>query len=157
MSIRQYDEAVRLIEDNKSRAFFAGQRDDALVDKAGKALGVKFLPTYKAFVKRFGAGSLGSLEVYGVVDDDFEDSSVPDGVWLTLTERSQVGLPRELVVIGDTGSGEFYCLRTDTAGTECEVIVFEPGMTDSVANAEVIAEDFGAFLLKMVQLQIAGK
>ncbi len=43
---------------------------------------------YKPFdyLKTFGAGNFGAQEIYGIINADFENSSVPDAIWYTLTE-----------------------------------------------------------------------
>ena len=61
---------------------------------------------------------------------DFENSSVPDAIWYTLTERRETNLPSNLLVIYDTGSDEFFCLdfnQYDYKG-EPRVVSFLPGV-----------------------------
>ena len=64
-----------------------GPRPEELVAAAERALGLEFPPGYREFVLDLGAGDVGGEEFFGVVDDGFEDSAIPDGVWLTLRER----------------------------------------------------------------------
>ena len=61
-------------------------------------LGLEFPPSYRRFVLDFGAGSFGASEVYGVIDSNFENSSVPDAVWCTLDVR-EFDLTLDLVVL----------------------------------------------------------
>ena len=44
--------------------------------------------------------------------DNFTSASVPNGIWLTLAEREQLGLPVRFVIVGATGMGEYYVLDT---------------------------------------------
>jgi antitoxin YobK len=50
---------------------------------------VRFPPTYRRFLLEYGAGNVRSTEIYGVMDDDFENSSVPDAIWHNLTTRRE--------------------------------------------------------------------
>src|SRR5437660_12555673 len=106
MSMADYQKAKAIIVANKAEAQFAGPRTDALVKSAEDTLGVVFPPTYRGFLLDYGAGNLGWAEFYGVVNKDFLNSSIPDGVWSTLIQRQRRRLPRNFVIIGDAGTGE---------------------------------------------------
>jgi len=86
MSMEKYLSAVRLIN-NSGEGDFAGPKPDALIEKAEGALNLKFPPTYRRFLKEFGCGDVGGEEFYGIISDEFENSTIPNGIWLTLTER----------------------------------------------------------------------
>jgi antitoxin YobK len=64
-------EAFELIESRRSRCRFVGERGERLVSLAEETLGVSFPPSYRSFVRRFGAGNIAAEEIYGVVSDDF--------------------------------------------------------------------------------------
>lgn len=147
MSMADYEQAKRIINESKGRGIFVGPRPEALVKKAEVALGVRFPATYRQFLLDYGAGNFGSAEFYGVIDEDWEDSSVPDGVWYTLKERAESSMPTEFVVVGDTGAGELYVL--DSAQDRGAVWIVDPGT--SMTAREQVAADFGAFLLDRVQ------
>jgi antitoxin YobK len=107
------------------------------------------------FLKTFGAGNFGSQEIYGIVHDDFENSSVPDAIWCTLTERKEIDLPHHLLIIYHTGFEEFFCLdfsQQDTYG-EPPVVAFVPGVDNDKQQYEVIAKDLGDFLLYLINLE----
>ena len=144
------------IEADKSKGFFAGQRSEELISLAEAALGLKFTGAYREFLKNYGAGNFGAQEVYGVVTDDFENSSVPDGIWYTLTEREEISLPNNLLVIYDTGSDELYCLDFQRMNSDNEPVIvsFVPGVDLNKQEYELIANDFGDFLLDMVNREI---
>jgi len=83
------------------------------------------------------------LEFYGLISNDFENSSIPDAVWLTLNER-QSGLPHSLVLIFAVGDGGYYALDTSQVDKnyECPIISYElDGKTSK------IADDYGSFML----------
>lgn len=138
-----------------NRAFFAGPRDDSLVAAAEDALGLRFPPSYRRFVRELGAGSVGSREFYGVTTNNFTDSSVPNAVWVTLDERSRFDLPGTLVIIGDTGTGEYYALDTaqrDSAD-ESPVVTWSAAQSQENDVLEIVSLDFGAFFLRAVEME----
>ena len=148
--MRDVLESLDLIRNHDAVAHFIGPRDAGLISQAETVLGLQFPPTYRCFLRRFGCGSIAGLEIYGIVDENFTDSSVPDGVWLTLTEREHSQLPTPLVLITDTGDGGYFAIdtsRTNGSG-ENPIVVWFPGLSKSLESAETIAEDFGEFLLR---------
>ncbi|MGH9247873.1 MAG: SMI1/KNR4 family protein [Acidimicrobiales bacterium] len=134
------------------RAHFVGPRESGLVSAAEEALGVPLPPTYRRFVAELGAGSVGGREFYGAIDENFVDSSIPDGIWLTLDERERFGFPNHLVIVGDAGLGGHYVLDTSQrdADGECPVVVWVAGQSQEGDNLEV-APDFGSFFWDALQ------
>jgi hypothetical protein len=79
MTMRDYEAARKMLLEHGGLADFAGPRDEGLIEQAEQVLGLRFPPTYRRFLREFGSGSFGGTEIYGVVDDDFEGSGIPDG------------------------------------------------------------------------------
>ena len=100
-----------------------------------------------------GAGSVGSHEFYGVTDGDFAHGVVPNGIWLTLDERKNLSLPRHLLIVGDTGMGEYYAVDTSRRDSDNEspVVVWAPERASDGDELEVVAEDFGSFFLSAIE------
>lgn len=147
-----YEEAVKIIEQHPELKHFVGPRDERLVQAAEKALGLRFPPTYRRFLLEYGAGSFGGEEVYGVVNDDFENSSVPDAVWFTLTEWEDEWLPRGFVVVQSTGYGPLLCLDcSQDEVTEPPVVIYHVGFPAEHPPPEVVASSFGELLLQAVR------
>ena len=111
MSMRIYEKAVEMIEE-AGGGDFEGAKPESLVAKAEAALGVKFPPTYRRFLLEKGCGDISGVEVFGLISDNFEHSSVPNGIWLTLNERRSIGLSSALILIGEGGDGTFYAIDT---------------------------------------------
>lgn len=153
MSWDTYQQAIHLMKQSEEECDFVGERTDELINKAENVLGFGFSKIYRDFVKKLGAGNFGSQEVYGVIDDDFENSSVPDAIWFTLTEREDSNLPNHLLVIYDTGMGELFCLNFKKVNEmgEPNVITYIPGNDLDKQDLTVIANDFGDFLLDLVK------
>jgi len=152
MSLTDVDAALQLIRD-APKSLVSGPRDESLIRRAESALEIVFPPSYRRFLLAAGYVGIRGREFYGVFETDFVNSSVPDAIWLTLNERRVSNSPRPLVFVGDTGYGSFYVLDTArrTPGGECPVVEWWPGSGDDTADCKVIAEDFGAFFLMLVQ------
>lgn len=152
MSMSEAEQAFELIDSLKSPDNFSGPKPHSLIAKAEEALGVSLPPTYRAFLSRYGCGDIEGLEFYGVVDDDFENSSVPDAIWLTLDER-KTGTPDALVIVAATGDGGFYAIDLDKKSDDGESPVVEwwPGLPKADGNRRVVACDFGVFLLQQIR------
>lgn len=156
MSIDDLISAVELIKVNSHLADFAGQQPATRIARAECVLDLKFPRTYKEFLARFGCGGFHGLEFFGVVKDDFENSCVPDAVWLTLDLRKTADMPRSYILVADTGDGGFYAIDTSQhdSGGECPVIEWWPGFPEADDNPRVVASDFGAFFLEKMSQAI---
>ncbi|MBU3759175.1 MAG: SMI1/KNR4 family protein [Candidatus Omnitrophica bacterium] len=145
--------ALDLISKHPDECDFEGPKTEELVSQAEHALGLKFPPTYRAFLKKLGCGDVAGEEFYGIVDENFEESGIPDAVWFTLEERKRGGLAASLVIIAALGDGELLALDTAPAaqGGEGSVILLPEGYSRPGAALEVIAEDFGEFFFRTVR------
>ena len=110
MSINSYKKAKQIVLHEEEIADFVGSRPSKLISLAEEKLALKFTGSYLDFLQTFGAGNFGAEEIFGIIHDDFENSSVPDAIWYTLTERMESEMPEKLLVIDDTGSDELFCL-----------------------------------------------
>ena len=148
MSMTDLQGAFDLIQEYSSSGFFAGPKPEELVVRAEEALGVSFPPMYRAFLGRFGCGSIAGFEIYGISSDEFQRSAIPNGIWLTLDERKRTGLPHLLILIAETGEGGYYAIDTGrkTSDGDSPVVEWDPGEQQPLPDLPVIAEDFGAFL-----------
>lgn len=156
MSEKTYKKAKKYILKHDDLADFDGAKPVDLIQKAEAKLNVKFTGLYLDFLQTFGAGNFGSEEIFGIIDEDFEHSSVPDGIWYTLTLRESMNLPGHYVVIYDTGSDEVFCLDFNDQNDKGEpkVIALDPGYALDEQSLEVIADDFGDFLLDLVNSEL---
>lgn len=156
MSLESYKEAAKLIEQYPKVKDFVGHREESLIKAAEKKLGLKFPTTYRLFLAEYGAGNFGSSEIYGVIADNFEESSVPDAVWRTLVERREGDLPPNLIAIYDDGMGNLFCIDYNVQSKdESPIVAFYLGFPPAQQPREIIATDFGEFLLNLVQREIS--
>lgn len=154
MSWQDLQESFKLVEQHADRADFEGQKPAALVGAAESALGVRFPPSYREFLLKLGCGDIAGCEFYGIIGEEFENSSVPNGIWLTLKERSESGLPEHLLIVYADGTGTYYALdvREARADGECPVVAWR---ADAPGSGNVVAEDYGAFFLETLRQALA--
>ena len=153
MSHEDYRVTARIIAEHGDAARFRGEQPDELVEQAESALGVRLPPSYRAFVSELGAGHIAGEEFYGVTSNDFVNSSVPNGIWLTLTERQDSGLPEPLVIVYEDDEGDYYALDTaqETGEGENPLVRWTPGVSQPADDLEVVADDFGGFFRETIQ------
>jgi antitoxin YobK len=161
MSMQNYEKAKELVTEALKRpgiiSTFVGPKPSTLITLAQDHLSVKFPETYRRFLLDYGAGGIGSFEIFGVVQEDFENHSYLhiDVVWLTLKERKEWNLPKFLIPIYDLGDGELFCLDLrNKEGDEAKVVGFTPGYSTGEQSFDVVAEDFGKLFLDQIQLAL---
>lgn len=157
MSMLEYEEALALIAEHLDGADFEAQPEDR-VSRAENELGLRFPPSYRRFLLELGAGGIGSEEIYGLVNDDFEDDRPPQAVGLTREFRRAGHISDALIVIYNLGQGSYFALDTSAADTggEAPVVAFTPGIHKAGDKLEVVASDFGAFFLETMQTELGG-
>jgi hypothetical protein len=148
MSIEKFRRARALIA-NAGGGDFEGPKPEALVAKGEAALGVRFPPSYRQFLLELGCGNVAGFEVYGLVDEDFTHSAVPDAIWLTLEERRLNGLDPRFIVIGALGDGTFDCLDTAHLDATGEAPVVQVSAEGDFPVK--LADSFGEYFLAEVQ------
>ncbi|HTS82715.1 MAG TPA: SMI1/KNR4 family protein [Myxococcaceae bacterium] len=148
MTVEKYRRARELIT-KAGGGDFAGPKPESLVARAEEALGLRFPPSYRQFLLELGCGDVGGFEVYGVVDDDFVHSSVPDAIWMTLEERRNVGLDPRYLVIGTLGDGTLDCLDTVHLGRDGEAPVVQ--LSSEGEDPVRLADSFGEYFLTEVE------
>jgi antitoxin YobK len=149
MSMKDLEEAFGLIEHNHDQADFDGPKSDKLLNKAEQRLGLLFPATYRTFLSRLGCGDIAGAEFYGVIKDDFENSAVPDAIWLTLRQRQIAQAPLSLIIVGSTDNGGYFALDSSVTSNDGEnpVVEWWPGPKTQLA----VAKDFGEFFLRSVR------
>jgi antitoxin YobK len=151
MTMADLEAALNLVGASTLAAFH-GPQPEARVQSAEKALGTTLPPTYRRFVRELGAGFCGGLELFGITGEPGQTDSAHDTVHRTLEERTY-GLPPDMIIVAETGMGEFYVLdlaQSDEQGEGPVVIVPFPSPDLPSSESEHVAVDFGAFLLDRI-------
>jgi len=137
-----FDELTRTLESFETKSFGRGARDEE-IDAASLQLGLALRGGYRNFLRHFGWGGVGSIELFGLGAD------VPawlDLVAVTESERSdmQPALPRTLVPLLNDGGGNLYCLDASAPG-EPPVVYWEHTRGEQQVP-EPVAPDFISWL-----------
>ena len=143
--------AAEIIDANYDLAAFVGGVPFEEVWVAESYLDVRFPDSYREFLQRYGAGSFGGKDVYGL---GVPTTGLPNVVWATEALRaSDDFFPADLVVIQDTGEGDMLCLATSRMNdqSECPVVQWIPEMSFEEQAFEVVNSTFAHFLLRLVR------
>lgn len=152
MGMEDYREAVRLIREHEDAADFEGPQTEALVALAEAKLGLRFPEPYRTFLLEFGCGDVEGEEVFGVIDEEFDESAEPDAVWYTRELRRRRGLPHHFIAIGALAGGETIVIDADEAGPVFgRVFLLSLEAAGSEGSAEELAPDFGGYFLSLVR------
>ncbi len=155
MSMHDLNEALALLESMKDVEYH-GAKPESLILRAEEVLGIRFPPTYRKFLIHHGGAAIRGYEFYGLLHDDFQNSGIPDAVWVTLRHRTTENLPPSLILIQPTGDGGYYAIDVSRVNPDGDspIIVWWCGSGQPLERCEVVANDFGAFLLEEVRWAI---
>jgi len=131
-------------------ADFGPPASAAMIEEAETYLKLRFPRSYREFLAAAGCGSFAGREIYGIVPDGLAATAIPSVTFATSRKRSR-GLPQRFVLIEDPGTEEECVLDTQdlTPDGEGRVKVWIPGSDPN--HLEVIATDFGTYLLKAAE------
>jgi hypothetical protein len=152
MSIESYTKAKKLMLENPKTLHFSGQKDEALIDKAEKVLNLKFPQDYRKFLLDFGTLDFAGEEIYGITNDNFYHSCIPNAIWYNINMRRIINIPEYLFVIHSIDDGSEIALNYKILNEngEPKMTSYEAGYDVKEQEFEVIANDFGDFLLDIV-------
>ena len=143
--------AAEIIDANPDLAQFVGPQPLEEVWVAERALEVTFPESYRDFLQRYGSGAFGGRVVYGI---GTALDQPPHVVWATdLIRTADEFFPGDLVIIEDTGEGDYLCLATSRMGedNECPVVQWIPELTLIDQTFEVIHRTFAHYLLSLTR------
>lgn len=150
MSMEDLKKAFEIINKNAEKGSFSGPKTEELILMAERVLGLKFPPTYKEFLKRYGAGSIFGVEIYGITRAEFTNASIPNGIWLTLREREDIQLPKKMIIIYEYGDGVYFAIDTSIVSAEQENPVVAWAQDIPENQIKILAPDFGRFLFNIL-------
>lgn len=133
----------------------AGGKTEEEIKMSEKMLGICFSNQCREFYEKYGYLSFLGTEIYGI--DPKDDSGILEGnsVAYALNDRKEYNLPKEWVPIYDFDDGNMAYLDYSSLNVEKEpgvIMAFYNG--EKYEIAETLAEDFGDFILQLVQEQI---
>ncbi|MDR0949640.1 MAG: SMI1/KNR4 family protein [Lachnospiraceae bacterium] len=133
----------------------AGGKTKTEIEQSEKMLTLTFSKQCKEFYEKYGYLSFFGNEIYGI--DPNDDSGILEGnsVAYALFERDGSNLPTEWLPIYDFNDGNMAYLDYSDLNEDNEppvIMAFYDG--ESYIKAETVAEDFGDFLLQLVEEQL---
>jgi hypothetical protein len=162
-TIELVERVRRRLKEHENPCEIYGPAPESAISAAEAALGCRFPPSYRTFLRTFGGIAipphLGIVHDFvGVVPGDATDAPTPadpqgarDVVRRTLQARVERKLADHLVVVGlGAQHQEWFCLdvsRPNSATGECPVVLF-----DAKDNAldQQFYEDFGQMLTEVM-------
>ena len=154
MSYKSFEKAL----DSASKCNFytiKGKRSKEVVARAEELFGHKFSRQNYDFYIKLGYLSFWGNEFYGIGKDDFSGTYTGCAIEATLQDRKEYNLPREWLIIYDFGDGYMGYLDYSQVNKDGEppvIMAIYDGKEYIVI--EKVAEDFGDFLLKLVEEQM---
>lgn len=142
-----------IIKSNPTLASFIGNINPDLISFAEQTLEIKFPPSYREFLGELGAGSFAGEEFYGITDSNFESSTIPNGIWLTLQFRQQKDFPHSFIVVYTYGEGTYCCIDTSRIDehNESPIVAWVPGFSKAGDKLELISKNFKLFFSDLIQ------
>ncbi len=134
-----------------------GGKTEEEIKMSEKMLSICFSNQCKEFYEKYGYLSFFGNEIYGIDPED--DSGILEGnsVAYALNDRKKYSLPKEWIPIYNFGDGNMAYLDYSSLNSEKEprvIMAFYNGGEYEII--ETLAEDFGDFILQLVQEQVEG-
>ena len=150
MSFHNLEKALELAPKCKFYTTAGGVSNEC-IRRSEEMLGLKFSKQCRHFYEKCGYLSFFGTEVFGIDPDDL-DTLEGNSVAYALNDREEYGLPNNWLPIYNFDEGELAYLDFGNLNKENEPPVISC-YYDSTGyeEPEVIAEDFGAFLLHLVE------
>lgn len=144
------DQIDRLIVKYEKNTKFYGPVEEGKIIQAEEQLKICFPEDYRSFLKKYGAGFLGSFEIYGIIPN-LERKSIPNGIWLTEDLREKDQMPESYVAIGFDGFGNYYCIDTQKKrNEEAPIVLFQcekDNLSEDTQSAIFISNSFSEYML----------
>ncbi|WP_019220834.1 SMI1/KNR4 family protein [Bartonella senegalensis] len=125
------------------------ETDDLQIEKAEKALGLKFTSSYKVFLKKYGGGEIGGEEIFSIYGDCV---GIPAGdiVYQNVLDRKRgFATPEQLIVCDADFDETFYFDYTQFRDGECPLYV-----KLALGDCEYYASNFYEFLCKRIIVHV---
>lgn len=155
MSYLDFEKAMFLAPKCKFYTTTGGKSNDE-INKAEEILNVTFSRQCKEFYNKYGYLSFYGNEIFGIDPDDDSDILEGNTVAYALNDRKEYNLPIKWLPIYNYEDGNMAYLDYSSLNEEKEPIVIMASYNgEEYEIADTVAEDFGAFVLKLVEEQLA--
>lgn len=154
MSYQNYKEAMELAPKCKFYTTAGGKSREA-ISKSEKLLGIKFSRQCREFYEQYGYLSFFGNEIFGIDPDDDSGELEGNSVAYALHDRKEYGLPAEWIPVYYFDDGFMAYLDYSSLNDDGEPRVIVAGLNGSEYQIEeTLAEDFGEFVLQLVNRQL---
>lgn len=153
MSYQNFIKAMELAPKCKFYTTVGGKTEEE-IKMSEKKLNVNFSNQCREFYAKYGYLSFYGNEIFGIDPDD--DSEILEGnsVAYALNDREEYNLPKEWIPIYNFGDGNMAYLDYSFLNIEKEPRVIMAFYNEEKYEiVETLAEDFGDFILQLVQAQ----
>jgi len=131
---------------------YAGEAREEIIEAFEKKLNLKFPPSYKAFLKRFGALSFAGDTYYGITKDGLDSKSVPCVAFATQKARFQNDADDNMVVIKASGYGPIYSIDTSIVDSNGESPIIETELSFKRDKEKItVSPSFEEFFTQSIQ------
>lgn len=156
MSKANFVKALKLVK--KCDDFDKGGKvSKKAVEKAQQLLGIPFSKQEFEYLSKFGYIEFFGVELYGILNENFEDDGEYEGCMVewTLNERKNGSIPDKWIALrfDDDGGMVFLDHSELDADDEPKVILAEFD-GHQYKKSETLADDFGDYLLELVEEQL---
>lgn len=153
-SMDNLNKAFELFVEYPECATLDSAKEEDLILRVEKILELKFPPSYREFLRRYGCVDFCSNEYYGIWKEDSEGTSGSAVIKMTLDSRKRWNLPHKYIIVGVSGYGPYDAIDISKPNEdgECPVIMIEINDEDPVTKEkewhemEQLAPDFGTYL-----------
>lgn len=152
MSYQNYKEAMELAPKCKFYTTVGG-RSEKEIRKSEEMLGIRFSKQCREFYANYGYLSFFGNEIFGIDPDSGELEG--NSVAYALNDRMEYGLPAEWIPLYSFDDGYMVYLDYSSLNADGEprvIVAIYDGAEYQVE--ETIAEDFGEFVLRLVEEQL---
>jgi hypothetical protein len=144
--MKNIDHVIQKLKDNSNLCTWGGGVQKVDIEWAQNQLNFIFPPSYMKFLEEFGAGEIGSRELYGLFKERINDSNL-----VHINHKMKIKIPPGFLIIYTYGDGTNVFLNGNDKAVDGEYPV---GIFNGLAyeeNFEVISNDFGEFLLRIAK------
>lgn len=154
-AIENLNKAFKLFVEYPEWVTIGSVKEETLIIQAEEKLELKFPPTYRGFLKKYGCVEFCGNEYYGIWKKDLLGTSGSALMKITLGDRKEWGLPHKYIIVGAPGYGPYDAIDTSKpdANGECPVVEIDgpykdpkTGEKNQWHEGEQLAPDFGTYL-----------
>ena len=157
MSYSNFEKALEMAKNCDGYKIGNGCSEET-IDKAEALLGIGLSKQIRKYLSEYGYIEFFGSEIYGIIDESFEvDGEDNEGCMVewTLNERENSGLNDKWIALKFEDDGAMVFLDFSSINDEGEpqiIVALDNG--DGYEFECVIADDFGEFLLELVEIQL---